>query len=78
VFDDTYNGMTLDDAAAIAGGYVAYTPGKKLVMDYDYRELSKYCRERGVEPLDLPDDELAMFRIDPPLVYPRAHEIKVS
>ena len=72
MFDDTYKGMTLDDAAAKAGGYVAYSYGKKLVMEYDFRELSKYCRERGVEPLNLPADELAMFRIDPPLVYPRA------
>jgi len=71
MFDDTYKGMTLDDAAAKAGGYVAYTRGKKLVMEYNFRELGKHCRERGVEPLNLPVDELAKFKIDPPLVYPR-------
>ncbi|MCL2045668.1 MAG: hypothetical protein FWG88_04720 [Oscillospiraceae bacterium] len=72
MFDEKHNGKTLDEAAAIAGGYVAYTPGKKLIIDYDYRELSRYCRERGVEPIDLPEDELERFRITPPLVYPRA------
>jgi len=71
MFDDKYNGLTLDEAAAEAGGYVSYTPGKKLIMDYDYRELSNYCREKGVEPMDLPKDELKKFEINPPLVYPR-------
>jgi len=68
---DKYNGLTLDEAAQKAGGYVSYTPGKKIVMDYDYRELSKYCRKKGVEPIDLPESELSIFRIDPPLVFPR-------
>ena len=72
MFDDKHNGLTLDEAAAKAGGYVAYSPGKKLVVDYNYRELSSYCRKRGVEPIDLPEDELKEFRIEPPLVYPRA------
>ena len=73
MLDDKYNGLTLDEAAQQAGGYVSYTPGKKLVMDYDYRELSKYCRSKGVEPIDLPEEELMKFKIDPPLVYPRAN-----
>ena len=72
MLDDRYNGLTLDEAAQQAGGYVSYTPGKKLVMDYDYRELSKYCRIKGVEPIDLPRNELDMFKIDPPLVYPKS------
>ena len=70
MFDDKYNGITLDEAASVAGGYVAYSPGKKLIMDYDFRELSKYCRERNIEPIDLPEDELRMFAIDPPVVHP--------
>ena len=73
MFDDKYNRLTLDEAAAKAGGYVSYTPGKKLIMDYDYRELNQYCRDKGVEPMDLLESELKMFRIDPPLVYPRAN-----
>jgi len=74
MFDEKHNGLTLDEAAEKAGGYVSYTPGKRLVMDYDYRELSKYCRKKGVEPIDLSENELNMFRIDPPLVYPRLSE----
>ena len=73
MFDDKYNGLTLDEAAQEAGGYVSYSPGKRFIMDYDYRELSNYCRIRGVEPIDLPEEELKLFRIDPPLVYPRAN-----
>jgi len=72
MFDDKYNGLTLDEAAEKAGGYVSYTPGKKLIVDYDYRELSNYCRKKGVEPIDLPEEELEVFKIDPPLVYPRS------
>jgi len=71
MLDDKYNGLTLDEAAQKAGGYVSYTPGKKLIMEYDYRELSKHCQKKGVEPMDLPEKELEMFKIDPPLVYPR-------
>ena len=71
MLDDKYNGLTLDEAAQKAGGYVSYTPGKKLIMDYDYRELSNYCHNKGVEPIDLPKNELDMFKIDPPLIYPR-------
>ena len=71
MFSDRYNGMTLDEAASKAGGYVAYTPGKKLIVDYDFRELSRYCREKGVEPIDLSAEEQKAFEIDPPLVYPR-------
>ena len=71
MFDDRYNGLTLDEAAEKAGGYVAYYPGKKLIMDYDYHAMSKYCREKGIDPIDLPDAERKMFEIDPPLVYPR-------
>jgi len=73
MLNDKYNGLTLDEAAQEAGGYVAYTPGKKFIMDYNYRELSDYCREKGVEPMDLPEDELKMFEINPPLIYPNPH-----
>jgi hypothetical protein len=69
MFDDKYKGLTLDEAAAKAGGYVDYAPGKPLIIDYDYRAMSDYCRTKGIKPLDLPEDERKRFEFDPPLVY---------
>ena len=40
-----------------------------MSKDYDFQELSKYCRERNTESIDLPEDELKMFEIDPPLFF---------
>ena len=68
MFDDRHKGLTLDEAAAKAGGYVDYAPGRTLVVDYDYRAMSDYCRAKGIKPLDLPDDERKQFAYDPPLV----------
>ena len=33
-------------------------------VDYGIRELSRYCRERNVEPFELPEEELERFAID--------------
>lgn len=65
------NGLTLDEAAAKAGGYVDYYPGKKFIMDYDYRAASDYCREKGISKADMSEEEWKLFEFDPPLVYPR-------
>ena len=69
MFDDKYKSLTLDEAAAKAGGYVDYVPGKPLIMDYDYCAMSDYCRAKGIKPLDLAEAERKMFEFDPPLVY---------
>ena len=69
MFDDKYKGLTLDEAAAKAGGYVDYSPGRPLTIDYDYRAMSDYCRAKGIKPLDLPEDERKQFEYDPPLVF---------
>ena len=69
MFDDRYKGLTLDEAAEKAGGYVDFTPGRPLVMEADYRAMSKYCTERGIKPMDLTDEEYQMFMYDEPLVY---------
>ena len=69
MFDDTYNGLTLDEAAEKAGGYVDYTPGKPLIIDYDYRAMSDYCRSKGIKPMELSEEERKMFEYNPPLVY---------
>ncbi|MCL2055243.1 MAG: hypothetical protein FWG90_12545 [Oscillospiraceae bacterium] len=58
----------LDAAAVEAGGYLA-KPKRPLIMDYDYRAMSHYCRDKGVKNDDLTEDELRLFRFDPPLVY---------
>jgi len=68
MFDDRHNGLTLDEAAAKAGGYVDYSPDKPLIIDYDYRALSDYCRSKGIKPMELPEEERKMFEYDPPLV----------
>lgn len=64
----------LDDIAEKAGGYVDYVPGRPLIIDADYRAMSKYCRERGITSFDLTDEEYAMFVYDPPLVYGGAED----
>ena len=59
----------LDDLAAKHGGYVDYVPDRPIIIDADYRAMSKYCREKGISSFDLTDEEYAMFAYDPPLVY---------
>lgn len=49
----------LDEAADKAGGYLA-DPFKKDTH-YDYRKILSYCREKGIEPLDLTIRELRDF-----------------
>jgi hypothetical protein len=71
----------LENAAERAGGYVAYRPGEPLIMDYDYHAMSKYCRQKGVEPMELSEKEQKMFEFANPLVYPRktaANQIQIN
>jgi len=68
MLNDIYKGLTLDQAAEKAGGYVA-PPKRPLVVEADYRAMSKYCRERGVKPTDLTEEECAIFFYNEPLVY---------
>ncbi|MEG0998871.1 MAG: hypothetical protein RSC99_10680 [Clostridiales bacterium] len=49
----------LDDIAEKAGGFVA--PLVKHDVHYDYREISKYCRKKKIEPQDLTIRELNKF-----------------
>ena len=69
MFDDKYNGLTLDEAAEKYGGYVDYVPGRPLVMEADYHAMSNYCREKGIKPMDLTEDEYKQFLFDEPLIY---------
>jgi len=64
-----YSGWdALDEAAERAGGYLA-PPKRPLVIEHDYRAMSKYCTNKGIEPIDLSDDELKMFEYTEPLIY---------
>jgi len=38
-------------------------------MDYDYRAMSKYAKQKGITPMELSDKERDQFKFDPPLVY---------
>ena len=67
--DNAIREQTLDEIAEEAGGYVSYTPGIPLVVDADYRAMSKYCIEKGIKPMDLTEDEYNMFMYDEPLIY---------
>ena len=58
----------LDEAALRAGGYLA-TPKRPLVIEHDYRAMSKYCTEKGIDPIDLTDNEQKMFEYPKPLIY---------
>jgi hypothetical protein len=49
----------LDDLAAKHGGYVAYNPNS--IMEADYHAMSLYCREKGIKPMELTEEEYEMF-----------------
>ena len=53
----------LDEAAERAGGYLAPPSAKRRAIGHDYHALSRYCKERGVEPSSLSAAELESFRI---------------
>lgn len=51
----------LDDIAAEAGGFVALNSNIENEPHYNYRAISKYCKEKGIEPLDMTLRELNSF-----------------
>lgn len=51
----------LDDAAEKAGGYVLNLVNKDT--KYNLREMIKYCKNKGIEPIDLTLRELSNFII---------------
>ena len=58
----------IDEAAVRAGGYLA-NPKRPLVIEYDYRAMGKYCREKGISKMDLNEEELKLFEYAEPLIY---------
>ena len=60
--DDMKKMKELDAAAEKAGGFVSML--KSSDMHYDYRAIQKYCKEKGIEPVDLTIRELNSFIIE--------------
>ncbi len=51
----------LDKLAEEAGGFVAYNPDFKEGPHYDYRKILKYCKDKGIDPLDITIREMNQF-----------------
>ena len=49
----------LDEAAERAGGFTS--PVSADEIHYDYREIIRYCKEKGIEPIDMTIRELNRF-----------------
>lgn len=59
--DDLKKMKELDEVAEKAGGLVAIINNNDV--HYDYRKINEYCREKGIEPIDLTIRELQKFII---------------
>lgn len=55
------NMRELDELAEKAGGFVSSFSNSGV--HYDLRKISKYCKEKGIEPLDLTIRELSQYII---------------
>ncbi len=58
---DKANMYALDDAAERAGGFVS--PNADISTEYDYRKIINYCKEKGIEPVDMTISEFNSFII---------------
>lgn len=52
----------LDEAAERAGGFTS--PVSADEIHYDYREIIRYCKEKGIEPIDMTIRELNRFVVE--------------
>lgn len=48
----------LDELAEKAGGFVSFLNNS---VHYDYRKIILYCKDKGIEPIDLTIRELNQF-----------------
>ena len=60
--DDLKKMRDLDEAAEKCGGFTAPISDKNI--HYDYREINRYCKEKGIEPVDMTIRELNKFVLD--------------
>ena len=66
--DEKMGWDAIDKAAVKGGGYLAKSK-RPLIIEYDYRAMSEYCRKKGISKMDLTKEELRMFEYAEPLVY---------
>ena len=52
----------LDEAAEKAGGFTS--PVSSDNIHYDYRGINQYCKEKGIEPIDMTIRELNRFVVE--------------
>lgn len=55
------NMRELDEIADREGGFLSAVKSEDI--HYDYRAIDKYCKEKGIEPLDMTIRELNQFVI---------------
>lgn len=51
-----------DEAAEKAGGFTS--PVSAGDIHYDYRKINRYCKEKGIEPIDMTIRELNRFIVE--------------
>ena len=79
IFMDAKNTELVKHYAKMLGAVLAPTRLHEYRMEvfeeqaqaYDYHAMSKYCRQKGIKPMELPEEERKRFEFNPPLVYPR-------
>lgn len=49
----------LDEIAEKAGGFTSTISSEDI--HYDYRKINQYCKEKGIEPIDMTIRELNHF-----------------
>lgn len=49
----------LDEIAEKAGGFTSMIASEDI--HYDYRKINQYCKEKGIEPIDMTIRELNRF-----------------
>jgi hypothetical protein len=57
--DDLKKMRELDETAEKNGGFTAPISDKDV--HYDYRKINRYCKEKGIEPIDMTIRELNQF-----------------
>lgn len=60
--EDIKNMRALDEAAERAGGFTSGISASEI--HYNYREISRYCKRKGIEPIDMTIRELNQFIIE--------------